>query len=408
MPGKNNNGVNRGVKSAASRKLNRAEASSAMSPQSKARVKAEEEGKDPKALEKLKVSDVILEEIEVDYEKIKTPGYAKILKRNGGFDKKAIFEYCFQNNIFYHEEIVKDILRAREKGELSEDVDFAEEYKNRLAAKPECKGRTFFSQIRQHNFEKIYSTDLSLLTMSDDDKKNRLQCIDILSYDPFLTDDKDDRPQLYRDLASMLTDSMRKDVSKAKAALSIVRAYNNLEKYQRKINDIMQQGSVDDEAQKTLDQCIKIQKTLQDQINQTSEKNSFTVKGLGSSGHGTLSDVLNQIGEKGIDEGVTNFYDIQTSKSIEEIANISFKAQLNQVALSKTDYADILSSQAKLVRSCQMKAASAMEALRLAREKIVKQELLDELEADYRKKGISESEIQDFIAQEYKLYDALE
>ena len=74
---------------------------------------------------------------------------------------------------------------------------------------------------------------------------------------------------------------------------------------------------------------IKIQKTLQDNINTTAEKNAFTVKGVGSNGKGMLSDVMNQIEERGIDEGITNFYDIETSKSIEEVANISFRAQLN-------------------------------------------------------------------------------
>ena len=203
----------------------------------------------------------------------------------------------------------------------------------------------------------------------------------------------------------MLTEAMRKDVAKAKAALSIVRGYNNLEKYQKKINEIMKGGSVDEDTQKTLDQYIKVQKTLQDSINTTAEKNNFTVKGIGNSGRGMLSDVMNQIGEKGIDEGVTNFYDIATSKSIEEIANISFKAQLNQVNLSKTDYADILSSQCVIVRECQKKSKDALEALRLAKEKLVKQQLIEELEQDYRKKGISEDEIKEFVAREYTLYD---
>ena len=144
-------------------------------------------------------------------------------------------------------------------------------------------------------------------------------------------------------MTGMLTEGMRKDVAKAKAALAIVRSYNNLDKYQRKINEIMKAGQMDDETQKALDQLIKVSKTLQDSINQTAEKNNFTVKGIGTSGHGMLSDVMNRVNDYGIDEGVVNFYDIATSRAIEEVANISFKAQLNQVGLSKTDYADILS-----------------------------------------------------------------
>lgn len=151
-------------------------------------------------------------------------------------------------------------------------------------------------------------------------------------------------------MTGMLTEGMRKDVAKAKAALAIVRSYNNLDKYQKKINEIMKAGQMDDETQKALDQLIKVSKTLQDSINQTAEKNNFTVKGIGTSGHGMLSDVMNRVNDYGIDEGIVNFYDIATSRAIEEVANISFKAQLNQVGLSKTDYADILSQQSKIVR----------------------------------------------------------
>jgi len=52
-----------------------------------------------------------------------------------------------------------------------------------------------------------------------------------------------------------------------------------------------------------------------------------------------------------------------------------------------------------------MKAREAIEALRLAKEKIKKQKLLDELARDYRKKGISEKEIEAFIDREYHLYN---
>ena len=77
---------------------------------------------------------------------------------------------------------------------------------------------------------------------------------------------------------------------------------------------------------------------------------------------------------------------------------------LNQVNLSKTDYADIIADQSTLVREAQARAKDAVEALRLAKEKITKQQLLDELEEDYRSKGISEEDIQEFIEREISMY----
>lgn len=327
-----------------------------------------------------------------------TTEYKLLLDKYGQDHKKAMFEYCFTHNIGFISKIINDIIKTEGP------INLPQIYLTKKS-ESEFADTDFFSQLKLDNFEKVYSQNYEISVLDEEDKKNRLQVIDILGYDPFKDDDINEKPGLYRDMCGMLTEGMRKDIAKAKAALAFVRGYNNLEKYQRKINEIMKLDDIDEETQKRLDQYIKIQKDLQSSINQTAEKNNFTVKGIGSNGRGMLSDVLNQIEEKGIDEGITNFYDIATSKSIEDVANISMKAQLNQINLSKTDYVDILTNQCLITREAQSIAAKAEEALRLCKEKLKKQELLDELAAEYRTKGISEEEIKEFIAREYKMYD---
>lgn len=327
--------------------------------------------------------------------------FNEIFVENEGDVESALFEYCFKKNIPYSSEIAKTLAGSPK---FVESSNRSQLYKDIILNNPKFNNLTFFKQLKKDNFEKIYQEKILIQDLSDEDRKNRMAVIDILSYDPFKDDDPQDKPQLYRDLAGMLTENMRKDVAKAKAALAIVRSYNNLEKIQKQINDIFQSGDIDENAQVSLEKLQKMAKTIQDSINGTAEKNNFTVKGIGSNGRGMLSDVMNQIEEKGIDLGVTNFYDISTSNSIEEVANISWKAMLNQVNLSKTDYADILTDQALIVREAQSKAREAVEALRLAKEKITKQQLLEELERDYRNKGISEEDIKEFIDREITMY----
>lgn len=359
--------------------------------------------------EQLAVADVIQKTFEMDpkygerdkSDEIDQASYDKLLEKYEGAHKKALFEYCYTHNIGYVSKLTRNLLTTPGPLDLPRVYLEAKE-------KSDFASLTFFEQIRQENFEKIYSEDYSISLLDEEDKKNRLQVIEILGYDPFKDDAPEDQPQLYRDMTGMLTEAMRKDVAKSRAALSIVRGYSNIDKYQRKINEITRSGAIDEETQKQLDQYIKLQKTMQDSINTTAEKNNFTVKGLGNGGKGMLSDVMNQIEEKGIDEGIPNFYDIATSKSIEEVANISFKAQLNQINLSKTDYVDILAGQCEITRKAQKVASDALEALRLAREKITKEELLDELAEDYRKKGISEKEIEEFVNRELNMYDGSE
>lgn len=328
--------------------------------------------------------------------------FESLVKHYKGDYKQALFEYCFKNNIFFDGATYDLLVKGRDDAIFTR---FPEIYVDTITEDIRFKDQDFFSQLQMDNFEQVYSEQKDLLGLDEDTKTNRIAVLDIFAYDPFKNDSIEDRPQLYRDLAGMANESMRKDIAKQKAALNIVRSYQNIESYQRKITELMSSGQVDDESQKKLDSYMNIIAKIQDSINKTAEKNNFTVKGVGSSGKGTISDVMNTIEEKGVDEGITNFYDIATSKSIEEIANISFKAQLNQVNLSKTDYADILTNQCQMVREYQRIAKDSMEALRLAKEKIKKQELLDELEYDYRRKNISEEDIKELLEREYKLYD---
>lgn len=327
--------------------------------------------------------------------------YQELFYEYNGNHLEAMFKYCFIHNIHYSEDVLRSLILKK----VGAAEALPQSYLEVLHTIPKLEEVDFFGQLRRNNFEKIYAVDSKINSLDEETRKNRMSVIDILAYDPFKDDDVEDMPQLYRDMAGMISEGMRKDVAKTKAALSIVRSYNNLERYQRKINEIMKSGAVDEDTQKQLDQLIKVQKTLQDSINQTAEKNNFTQKGMDNTGKGNLSDVMRKVEENGIDEGITNFYDIATSKSIEEVANISFKAQLNQIGLTKTDYADIIKEQSKIVKESQKEMRQLKEALRLAKEKIVKQELLEELARDYRNKGIDEDEIDEFIQREIKMYE---
>lgn len=333
--------------------------------------------------------------------------YREIILYYQGDIEKALFQICFENNIFYDNDLLqKKFLKNREDDILDK---MPEVYIWEIENNVQYKGLTFFSQIKIDNFNKIYAEDLSLLLLTEDDKKNRQQIISILGYDPFKNDAPEERAQLYRDLAGMLSEAMRKDIPKQKAAVEVVRNYANIGRYQKRATEIAASGQIDEGTQKELDNLLTVIARIQSNVNQTTKENGFTGgKSIGSGGRGMLSDVMLQCEELGYDDGITNYYDIKTSKSIAEIANISWKAMMNQLNLSDTDYADILINQSKIVKTAQRTAADALEAARLAREKVTKQELILELEQEYRKKGISEEEIEEFVKREYKLKEGKE
>lgn len=349
--------------------------------------------------------EVKFEEREVDtadMEPAQGKDYYQDMIKNGASSEDALFDYCYKYNVFYDSQLARHILFSSEKA-LEQMPELYIKY---LEADPKYSGLTFRSQLKRENFEKVYSEDLSLLALSEDDKKNRQQIISIIGYDPFKEELQTDKPQLYRDLTGLLTDNLRKDITKQKAAIEIVKNYSTIAKYQNRVSDLLKGGEVDPETQETIDNLLAMIAKIQAIINATSKENGFsTGKTIGNGGRGMLSDVMNQVETQYYDDGITNFYDQATSKSIGEVAEISFRAQLNQIKLSGTDYADILAQQAEIVKESQRVAKDSLEALRICRSKITKQKLLEELEGEYRKKGISEEEIQEFISREYKLWD---
>lgn len=313
----------------------------------------------------------------------------------------ALFMFCFKRNYYYHQKILSQLIYV---DKINVETDLPEAYLNALNKIPSIKGKTFFSQLKRANFEKIYSEDLNLLTLSEDDLKNRQQVMNIVGYDPFKDESIEDRPQLYRDLTGLLSDNLRRDITKQKSAIEIVKNYMTISKYQKRVTDLLQDTENDNQDQ--VDKLLQMIAKVQAIINATTKENGFSSgKSLGKGGRGMLSDVMNQIDTQHYDDGVTNFYDQATSKSIQEIADISFRSQLAQVKLSGTDYADILAQQAELVKKSQRVARDATEALRIAKAKITKEQLLEELEKEYKKKGISEADIQEFISREYNVWD---
>lgn len=317
----------------------------------------------------------------------------------------ALFDFCFHFNYFYDRQLIGSLI-MKEENITQNKNKLGSIYVSFLKSNPKYNGLTFLSQIKRDNFEKLYSEDLSLLSLSEDDKKNRGAIMNIIGYDPFKNEADEDRPQMYRDLTGLLTENLRKDIAKQKAAIEIVKNYSTIAKYQKRVSELMNSGQVDQETQDMVDNLLQMIAKIQGIVNATTKENGFSSgKSLGIGGKGMLSDVMNQVETQYFDEGITNFYDQATSKSIQEISDISFRSQMNQIKLTGTEYTDILIQQADIVRKAQRTARDALEGIRIAKSKITKQKLLEELEKEYRKKGISEADIQEFIDREYKLYE---
>lgn len=314
-----------------------------------------------------------------------------------------MFEVCFKFNMFYDWRLLSTILVKERSSKLTSSVIL--KYVTALKDDSKYSKKDFFWQLNRMNFERLGEENLDLLSLTEEDLKNRQQVISILGYDPFKDEAIGNKSVLYHDLSGLLDESCRKDISRQKAAIIIAKNYLRINQYLKKENEYSDEDVSEENVKKIAfyqEQRVK----LQDSTNKLAKENGFSgVKALGQNGRGTLSDVMSQVENKNYDAGITNFYDQATSKSIAEIARISFKAEMNQLKFSDVDYADILAQQADIVHKSQAKAREALEALRIAKEKIKKQELLEEYRKTLKRKGIDEKDIEDFVLQEYDLWE---
>lgn len=329
--------------------------------------------------------------------------FRSLVEKNQGNYLKALFEYCFYRNLFFSEKVYNLIVRRTSDEDLAK---LPEIYEDGIRNSTHYNSISFFDQLHLENFEEIYSEELKVLSLSEENKKDRQQIVSIIGYDPFEDNLPEDKPQLYRDLTGMLTDGMRKDIPKAKAAVEVVVGYNNIRKYQNRVNALINTPVLSEDEQKQLDKLLEMITKIQNSLNAINDKNGFSnPKSIGSNGRGTLSEVMRTINEKSYDPGQVNVYDIVTSKAIEQIADISNKSILNQVKLSGQDYSDMLAEQAIIVHKAQKKAREAEEGMRLAKAMLKRQELIEKLEQEYRDKGIDEEDIHEFIEREYKMWE---
>ena len=166
-----------------------------------------------------------------------------------------------------------------------------------------------------------------------EDAENRKKIIKIFRYDPFEGDRETDKPALYRSLVMMLDDAMEEDFVKLNAALEVVRSFNKIESYRRKIQEHENSDEPDLSIIKSL---TELKSKEMKNVTDLSKDHGFAGRYAQNQakGAGTLSGVMEQIREKQYEDGILNLYDIQTSESINQAAEASMKAIFSQLSIA--------------------------------------------------------------------------
>ena len=243
--------------------------------------------------------------------------------------------------------------------------------------------------------------------LCEEDQKNRREILKIFRYDPFENETVHDQKQLYRDLVSMCDEAIGEDLPKMRGAIALVRSYLRADR----LTEAIQKLSIDAE---TMIEHAKELRVMTEMLTRETDMITKTVKDFGfaeryatakSRGSGTLGAVVRDIENFNYDDGKVNLYDIETSASMEQAADISAAAMIKQISLSEAEYSDMLKEQREKLAELYRENERLREENRLIYKQITKQELLKELAQDLESKGLGRREIQAMVLSEIKFDD---
>lgn len=238
--------------------------------------------------------------------------------------------------------------------------------------------------------------------LAEEDLKNRREVLAFFHFDPFENETNRDKKQLYRDLVSMCDPAMAEDLPKQRGAISLVRSYLRVDRLMEAIQFLSS------DPDKMVSNAKEL-KTLTEMLTREQSIVASNVKDYGfaekyatakSRGAGTLTAVVRDIELFDYDDGKVNRYDIATSESMRQAADISAAAIMKQISLSEADYAEMLKEQREKLSELYKECARLKEENRLIYKQITKQELLKELAIELEAKGLGRREVQAMVMAE--------
>lgn len=178
-------------------------------------------------------------------------------------------------------------------------------------------------------------------------KQNKEDIIKIVGYDPFINEKDDDKPYMYARLVDMLDESMQEDSMKLTSVISIIKTQRQIDKLDDVISELMSNPLQIAQKSGDIKSLTATKKDLQKSVLDTAKDNRISelYSGTKTTGANTLSGTLKKLKELQLNEVQVNLYDIQTSLGMQQVANLSNKAIVEQLMFAENEYADMVAWQ---------------------------------------------------------------
>jgi hypothetical protein len=215
------------------------------------------------------------------------------------------------------------------------------------------------------------SDDFLRTEMSPEDLRNKEDVIRQVGYDPFETEHESDRRHLYNKLVDFLDESTLEDSFKLPAVIEIVKTFNQIDKINhaltrvtQTVNDVTNNigniKSLFEAKEKMLKSILALAKDNGISVNYNNNK---------SKGAGTLSGIIKQLHEIGLEAAEINLFDIETAAGMKQVADISNRSIMEQLNLNENDYTEMIKEQREMIVKMQDRITELEEENRLLKMK---------------------------------------
>lgn len=202
----------------------------------------------------------------------------------------------------------------------------------------------------------------------DEYKTNKKDIIRLVGYDPFANYPvEQDLPVLYAKLISFIDEETKNDGMKMNAAIQIVQSFNQIQKLNDAINELSADTSKLNANNGTIKQHADTISKLLSGANALAKDNgiSLNYNNNKSKGQNTLTGKMKDLDLIGFRAAKINMYDIDYCKGMQQVAEISAKAQIDQIGFDENVMNEINNIRRELVDNLQKQKDKALERARV-------------------------------------------
>ena len=202
----------------------------------------------------------------------------------------------------------------------------------------------------------------------DEYKINKRDLIRLIGYDPFANYPvEQDLPVLYAQIISFIDEETKNDGMKMNAVIQIVQAFNQIQKLNDAINELLADTKKLNSNNGTIKQHSDTISKLLSGANALAKDNGISVNfnNSKSKGQNTLTGKMKELDLIGFRDAKINMYDIDYCKGMQQVAEISAKAQVDQIGFDENVMNEIGNIRRELVDDLQKQRDKAVERARL-------------------------------------------